>query len=150
MRIFPFQPPGSGFSQENLARRCVHSGNNILRLLGGKWQWNLCQNLHWQMCAAQGRLPGQDGAKLHFATAPRGLTMAEWEHPTSWPCEGAKPCPDGKYAVGDVFFAEVAVFRTVCRNADELFRVGVGELMTCDVDVTAYHRLAARLMSSDY
>lgn len=116
----------------------------------------MCQNLAWQLCAAKGLLPGQGGKLLHFATAPKDLDIAEWEHPSiasagirpaaagvprsahtklpptdavpnhslplrttsyrslplvvaSWPCQ--RGCPAGKYSVGDVFFAEVAVFR---------------------------------------
>lgn len=138
-----------GFSQEALASRCVRSGNNILRLLGGTWKWNMCQNLAWQVCAATGKLPGQAGqGMVRFATAPNALTEAEWSHPTSWPCDGGRPCPAGKYAVGDVFFAEVAVYRYICRHAEQLFTVGVGEVMTCDVDEKAFRALAVRLMAS--
>ena len=37
------------------------------------------------------------------------------------------PCVVNRYAVGDVFFAELAVLRYICTNAAELFRVSEGE-----------------------
>ena len=42
------------FSQQELAKRCVWSNNNILRMVQSEWQWNMCQNLVWQLCAANG------------------------------------------------------------------------------------------------
>lgn len=50
--------------------------------------------------------------------------------------------------MGDVYYAEVAIFRYICRNADALLSVAEGELTSCDVDQGAYQRLAARLMAS--
>ena len=123
----------------NAAKERYFVENNILRLMGGAWKWNMCQNFAWQLCAATGRLPGQDGAKLHFATAPKAMRIEEWRRPTSWPCDNGEPCPPGKYAVGDVYFAELAVYRYICSNADELFKVGDGELTRCVVDERAYH-----------
>ena len=137
-----------GFSQERLAARCIASSNNILRVVGGEWKWNMCQNLAWQLCAATGKLPGQRGKTLRFATAPRELTLSEWGQPTSWPCESGR-CPNGKFAVGDVFYAEIAVYRAICANAGDLFSVRVGEALECDVNVAAFDRLAERLMATD-
>ena len=105
-------------------------------------------DLAWQVCAAQGRLPGQGGAQIRFATAPKDLSIDEWRHPTSWPCEGGKPCPKGKYAVGDVFYVEIAVYRAICRSSSELFQVSVGDLVSCEVDEAAFRRFVARLMQS--
>jgi hypothetical protein len=135
----------SDFTHEELARRCVRSNNNILRLFKGKW--NMCRNFEWQMCAVTGKLPGQDGRTFRFATPPKDLTIKEWQHPTSWPCQGDS-CPEGRYAVGDVYFAELAVLRKICKNADQLFKVGIGERMTCDLNEDNYRRLAARLMAA--
>jgi len=134
-----------GFSHTELAARCIRSHNNILRMVSGEWGWNMCQNLVWQLCAVQGRLPGQAGRLLHFATAPKELQLHEWEHPTSWPCENGR-CPTGKYSVGDVFFAEIAVFRWICRNTATLFQVDSGVMMECDMDMSAFHHLKDRLL----
>ena len=136
-----------GFGQKELGSRCVHSNNNILRILAGSWGWNMCQNFAWQLCAATGKLPGQDSRRsLRFASAPKTLTIQEWEQPTSWPCEHG--CPEGKYSVGDVFYTELAVYRTICKNAGELFRLDVGAAMTCELDVDAYWDLVESLLSS--
>lgn len=138
----------SGFSQRELAERCVRANNNILRIVSGSWGWTMCQNFAWQVCAALGRLPGQQGRSLRFATAPKALTLEEWYHPTSWPCEGSKSCPEGRFAVGDVFFAELAVFRAICENANELFVVERGQLTACLIDEEAYRDFTRRLMAS--
>ena len=37
----------------------------------------MCQNLAWQLCAAKGMLPGQDGAHIHFAQSPRELQLVK-------------------------------------------------------------------------
>ena len=63
-----------------------------------------------------------------------------------YPCESG--CPQGKYSVGDVFFAELTVYRYICRNADELFRVGVGEVLSCEVDAHAFHNFVSRMVAS--
>ena len=136
----------SAFSQSELAWRCILSDNNILRINGGRWKWNMCQNFVWQMCAAQGKLPGQEGDALRFASAPASLTLQEWRQPTSWPCEGGA-CPDGKYAVGDVFYAELAIFRYVCRNAEAMLRAAVGQKVTCDLDPRAFQDLSMRMIA---
>jgi hypothetical protein len=136
-----------GFSQQKLAARCVESNNNILRIVGGRWEWNMCQNLAWQLCAVSGRLPGQGGKRLRFSSAPKSLSLQEWEHPTSWPCDHG-PCPQGKFAIGDVFFVELAILRTICRNAQALFVVAAGQTMECELDVVEFERLATRLLAT--
>lgn len=131
------------FSQGSLAARCVESNNNILRLVNARPPWTMCQNFAWQTCAALGKLPGQGGKVIRFATAPKALELKEWEHPNSWPCYG--DCSAGVYAVGDVFFAEIAVFSHLCRNAGELLQLERGETFACDFDPAQYHLLARHL-----
>lgn len=58
------------------------------------------------------------------------------------------PCVVNRYAVGDVFFAELAVLRYICTNAAELFRVSEGETMTCGVDPRAFRHFAQRMLAS--
>lgn len=135
-----------GFSQQELATRCIRSHNNILRMVASKWQWNMCQNLVWQLCVVQGKLPGQGSSQLRFAPAPKHLEMREWEHPTSWPC-GNGACPAGRYAVGDVYYAEIAVFRWICHNSATLFHIENGTLMECDLDRSAFQKLRHLLMA---
>lgn len=133
----------NGYSNEELATRCIAANRNILRV---SWGWNMCQNLEWQLCAARGKLPGQQGRGIMFATAPKALSIEEWRVPNSWPCHHG--CPQGKYSVGDVYYAELVVYRQICRSAPQLFEVGRGEEMQCDVDSEAFAELAELLMRS--
>ena len=103
--------------------------------------WNMCQNLKWTMCAVNGLLPGQDKHKLHFATAPRDLVIDTWHHPDSWPCENGE-CPAGKFAVGDVFFAEVCILNRMCENGAGLFQLDVGQEISCDLSEDKFLQLA--------
>jgi hypothetical protein len=52
------------FVGRRLAMRCIDAKQNVLRVIGG---WNICVNLHWQACAALGKLPGQ-GADCYVRT----------------------------------------------------------------------------------
>lgn len=47
----------------------------------------MCQNLQWLVCAGKGRLPGQGGRAMHFATPPSKLDTRTWITPISYPCE---------------------------------------------------------------
>jgi hypothetical protein len=93
----------------------------------------LVAQLVWLSCATRGRLPGQRGRELHFASAPRDLDWAGYEdagRTGSWWME-----PHWQtFAVSDVFFAEVAMLNLLCANSQDLFGVGVGDTFTCDVD----------------
>ena len=43
------------------------------------------------------------------------VDVRTWFHPTSWPCDEDGTRPDGKYAVGDVYFAELCILRQARR-----------------------------------
>jgi hypothetical protein len=135
---------GKGNFNAELAHRCISANQNILRLLSSRTPWNMCQNLRWTLCAINGLLPGQDQRKLHFATAPRDLKIETWQHPDSWPCDNGV-CPDDKFAVGDVFFAEVCMLHRVCDNGAEVFSLGVGDPMTCVFSPNRFQKLAGEL-----
>jgi len=45
------------------------------------------------------------------------------------------------YTVSDVFFLEVCVFRLICSNSDDLFKVGVGEPFHCKFSHRGFLRL---------
>ncbi|KAL1511837.1 hypothetical protein AB1Y20_005122 [Prymnesium parvum] len=134
------------FSQSNLAKRCVESKNNILRMVNTRPPWTMCQNLAWVTCAILGKLPGQGGRLIRFASAPKELELKEWETPSSWPCYGK--CPSDTYAVGNVFFAEVAMFTFLCRNAQEIMSLEVGETFACDFDRGRYYLFASHLLGT--
>ena len=97
-----------------LAQRCVQANENVLRVFAN---WNLCTNMHWQTCAFHGKLPGQDGRRLHFSIAPKNLDVGIFENPDS--CVGG--CDHG-YAVSDVYFAEVCITSFVCTSTEERTR----------------------------
>lgn len=132
-----------GYSNQEMSRRCIATNHNILRL---QRHWDMCTNLEWQLCAAKGLLPGQQGRGIAFSTAPKTLSIGEWHNPTTWPCQ--QGCPPSHYSVGDVYFAEIAVYNQICRGAAQLFEVGRGEEMQCDVDEVRFHDLANRLIRS--
>ena len=50
------------------------------------------------------------------------------------------------YAVSDVFFGEVCVLSTICKNAWQLFSVRRGEDFVCDYDEDGYRELVAGLL----
>ena len=136
-----------GDLNHELASRCVRANENVLRIIAGRYSWDMCQNLEWQLCAATGRLPGQDEAKMNFAFAPKELEEEWFEKPTSHPTYPCNEwwCPDTVYTVGDVFFAEVCVLQQVCRNSDRLFAVERGETFVCDLDAVRFAALAKKM-----
>jgi len=54
---------------------CVNANHNILSLFGNRVVYNMCRNLEWQVCAAQGKLPGQKGFGIRFAYEPSDLNV---------------------------------------------------------------------------
>ena len=51
------------------------------------------------------------------------------------------------YAVSDVFFAEVCLLSTICRNAWQLFSVNRGEEFVCDYNEAGYREFVAALQA---
>lgn len=137
---------GTSEFNDELAHRCVDANLNILRLLSTRPSagWTMCQNLHWQLCAVQGKLPGQqDDRSVRFAFAPSKLELNEWEHPRSYPCD--KGGCEGKYAVGDVFYGEACIFQRICKNKPDMFLVAEGSPVVCELDLSAYHEFTLEL-----
>ena len=52
--------------------KCAAASFNILTLNGGLYPYNICRNLEWQLCAAQGKLLNQHGV-TKFAQPPNTL-----------------------------------------------------------------------------
>mmetsp|Transcript_3848 Transcript_3848/g.8094 ORF Transcript_3848/g.8094 Transcript_3848/m.8094 type:complete len:91 (+) Transcript_3848:2-274(+) len=73
--------------------------------------------------------------------------MDTWYNPTSWPCADGE-CPEGKYSVGDVFFAEICVLNQICTNGDELFHLDKGQPFNCHLSRSAYDSFAQNLQQS--
>ena len=135
---------GHGDFNEELAHRCVAANQNILRRLSPRMPWNMCQNLRWTVCAVNGLLPGQDQHNIHFATPLSELSVETWEHPDSWPCEDGE-CPEDKFAVGDVFYAEVCMLNRMCENGDDVFSLAMGDEVTCRFSPQRFQELALSL-----
>lgn len=126
----------------SIAHRCIQSNQNILRMVSVVW--NMCVNLRWVVCAVTGRLPGQRGKQLHFATAPKALDAAVYRDPSlsdEWWMEPH----DQTFSVGDVFFAEVAIIHRVCANRERLLQLERGEIFECEFDQRGFDSLVASL-----
>lgn len=67
--------------------------------------------------------------------------MRIWQRPDSWPCNKHGQCPRGKFAVGDVFFAEVCIMNRVCQNRQALFELEAGELFECVFNTYEFEQL---------
>ena len=117
-----------------LAETCIAASQSVLRLMNG---WNLCRNTEWVMCAAQGRLPGQNTRAMRFSKAPKDLVIEEFWHPPAGCVNG---CWSG-YAVSDVFYVEACLLSYVCHNRRRLFELSVGDDFVCDLDAQAFRRL---------
>ena len=129
-----------------LAHRCVAANENILRLLSRNQPYTLCQNLRWLLCAVQGKLPHQKGKELHFASAPKDVDWNVWDDPARGDAWWPEP-HESSFAVSDVFFVELALLNALCKNADELFRVEVGETFVCElVKENAFKRVVRVLV----
>jgi hypothetical protein len=128
-------------------RGSIKANENVLRIIRSEWPWDMCQNLAWELCALRGKLPGQGGRRVHFATAPKDLDVDVWDHPTDWPC-GVGGCGKSQFAASAVFFAEVCLMRKLCRNGNIIFTLGVGEIFECDVSEDALHDLVRSLQAS--
>jgi len=94
------------------APQCVGSdgkGYNRLTLWGG--DWNICVNYQWVHCAANGKLPHQDGATFIFpGVVPSGMT-----NPSD---PGASPDPS-------VTMLEFCALNELCTNGAELFTIAI-------------------------
>ena len=54
---------------------CDQAQYNILQLFDPVVKYSSCRNFEWQVCAAQGKLRGQDGDNILFATAPKHMNL---------------------------------------------------------------------------
>ena len=129
-----------------LADRCQRAKRNVLRLMTGSW--SMCQNLEWQLCALQGKLPGQGGTAIAFATRPRDVELEWWANPSThptYPCQQNGWCDPGAFTVGDVFFAEIVVAYKICSNGARLLELEIDEPFHCQLDRGRYLNFVNRL-----
>ena len=147
--LLGLEPWGGGGGQNldgKLADRCKRAKRNVLRLMTGSW--TMCQNLEWQLCALQGKLPGQGGTAIAFATRPRDVQLEWWANPSThptYPCHQDGWCDPGAFTVGDVFFAEVLIAYKICSNGARLLELEIDETFHCQLDRSRYFSFVERL-----
>ena len=136
------------------AKNCVASNLNILSLYGDRVPYNICRNLEWMSCGAQGKLPGQRSSTIVFSKAPRELDPSPTSGKPFGECRGFREqkaiqsdphCSRG-YATDDIYFLEVCLFNFMCENGDDLFRLNAGQPWTCRMSSTRFHRLRDLLL----
>lgn len=114
------------------AAACIKESLHILRLTGDTVPYNVCRNFEWQLCAAQGKLPGQASGTIVFAEAPGSLDFGSL-------------LPLGRhhtYSSNLVFYLEVCFYSRICANGHELFKLQVGQPWRCDLDEAAFWELS--------
>ena len=128
----------------------INARRNILMLFSSNVHgtgagYNSCRNLEWQMCAAMGKLPGQQSPTVIFAVAPSSLNTRGGR--ALGRCGGWAPngCPPAGYSNDDIYFLEVCLYSLACANHDELFTVRAEQPFQCHVDQAGFRRLQALL-----
>ena len=132
------------------ASRCVAANMNILSLYGDRLPYNICRNLEWQTCAAQGKLPGQGDSTIKFAKAPRTLDLVR--NNRLGVCSGWVPSqvPKGGiygYATDDIFYLETCMYSQMCSNGRDLFTLEEGESFICAFEPSLFRELQEILLT---
>jgi hypothetical protein len=108
----------------------------------------------WQMCAAMGKLPGQNTLGIRFAVPPSFLSM-DLSKGVFGTCNGYTdaPCqmPYVGFANDDIYYLEVCLFSQVCGNRDRLFGSGIEEygVFDCGPDPKGFHELQEWLLEGE-
>lgn len=141
-----------GSNTNGHAERCVAANRNILSLYGQRLPYNICRNLEWQVCAAQGRLPSQGGRTIVFAIAPGTLDPSGATGKPLGQCKGWVPGqrPAGGvygYATDDIFYLELCLLNQICRNGERIFNLRAGEEFTCDYSSARFRDLQRLLLT---
>jgi len=141
----------SGSNGLDHAAACVQHNYNILALFGNHIPYNLCRNLEWQVCAAQGKLPGQSDAGINFATVPSSIDPNDDDGHGLGMCQGFVEPGRGRvgYATVDIYFLEVCIYNQICSNGEELFALDELEDWQCQYDTARFDELQ-RLLTSPY
>lgn len=129
-------------------RHCTRANLNLLNLVDkDRVPYNICRNLEWQVCAAQGLLPGQGAPNIKFSYAPKDMDVNGLEHSLGR-CAGWHPGePPGKsgglfgFTNDDIYFMEICLFNQICENKQELFELVVGQEFVCDFSPTRFAEL---------
>jgi len=137
-----------GSNGQDHAAACVRSGYNILSLYGSRMPYNICRNLEWMVCAAQGKVPGQgDDRVIRFAKAPNTLELSGLGQCRGWVPEDRPAGFVFGYATADIFYLEACLFSQICSNHEELFSLDVGQDFVCDFSIERFATLQQILTS---
>ena len=128
------------------ARNCQRANVNILALYGTRLPYNICRNLEWMSCAAQGKLAGQmNQPEVVFAKAPGQLYPGgRWNKPVGECCGWAPdqvPQTGFGYTTDDIFYLEVCLLNEMCENGAEIFNVQAGGHFRCVFSPDRFSRL---------
>lgn len=125
--------------------KCDDRNVNILNLFGTRVRYNSCRNFEWQACAAQGKLRGQGGNKIRFATAPKDLTWERFGVCGGWT---DRACDSfSAFANDDIYYLEICLFSQVCRNREEIFTIEAGQDYRCQFDRERFRDLRDLLIA---
>ena len=132
------------------ATRCVAANLNILSLYGDRLPYNICRNLEWMTCAAQGKLRGQGGKTIKFAKAPHTLDLAR--NNRLGVCSGWVPDSRPKggiygYSTDDIFYLETCMYSQMCSNGRDLFTLAEGQSFTCAFEPALFRELQEILLT---
>lgn len=148
---------------EHYVQHCVAAGFNQLSLLsGGREPYNICRNIEYQVCAANGLIKDQpaDGSMV-FASRPGSLDPGPDSMRNLGWCGGPMPpqyrsehCSQ-HWGNDDIFFLEMCVFHMVCRNAGELLamrspgqpQVAVGQPWRCDFSEELFEAMRQTMLN---
>jgi len=126
---------------------CDAAGYNILAIFSSRTPYNTCRNFEWQMCAVLGLLNWQADREIVFARAPNTVYLDGY--PPFGHCSGYTDnfCSDTVgFANDDIFYLEVCLFSQVCSNAQQMFKLGVGDRFVCDFDRLGFEELKRQLL----
>lgn len=128
---------------------CDSKNRNVLNMFG-HIRYNMCRNFEWQMCAALGKLKGQNSRSIQFAWPPGVLSM-DPAAGVFGTCHGYTdaPCkmPSIGFANDDIYYLEVCLYSQVCANRDNLFALERGQDFECQIDKAAFAELQAWLIA---
>ena len=87
---------------------------------------NICRNLEWMVCAAQGKVPGQgDDRVIRFAKAPNTLELSGLGQCRGWVPEDRPAGFVFGYATADIFYLEACLFSQMCVHVHMYIHVHV-------------------------
>lgn len=119
---------------------CMYAGVNLLALFSNDPSYNMCRNLEWVVCAAQGRLPNQGGPRMYFVPAPGDLQLRVLH----------VDADADRYSMRSIYFLEACVLSHICRNGERLFTLRARERFECEFDPAALHDVVQRGIFARY